>query len=138
MYNISEATNLAANAARQGKAMQGRLCLDEMVLLHSGRCCTDTIMPNPKSPRVRAVPAVTRAVAILRLLSRSSTPQGLKAIAETLDLVPSTALHIVRALLAEDLLQVDPQTKRYSLGVGMLPLARGVLEHADFPSLMRP
>ena len=95
-------------------------------------------MPNPRSPRVRAVPAVTRAVAILRLLSRSRTPLGLKTIAENLELVPSTALHIVRALVAEDLLQVDPQTKRYSLGVGMLPLARAVLENADFPSLVRP
>ena len=65
-------------------------------------------MPNPKSPRVRAVPAVTRAIAILRLLSRSRAPQSLKAIAESLDLVPSTALHIARALVAEDLLQVDP------------------------------
>src|SRR3982750_1106795 len=55
-------------------------------------------MPNPRSPRVRAVPAVTRAIAILRLLSRSRDPQSLKAIAESLDLVPSTALHIARAL----------------------------------------
>ncbi|MBR1214208.1 IclR family transcriptional regulator [Bradyrhizobium sp. JYMT SZCCT0180] len=95
-------------------------------------------MPNPKSPRVRAVPAVTRAIAILRLLSRSRSPQSLKAIAESLDLVPSTALHIVRALVAEDLLQVDPLTKRYRLGVGMLPLARAVLENSDFPNLVRP
>ncbi|MET0678393.1 MAG: IclR family transcriptional regulator [Bradyrhizobium sp.] len=95
-------------------------------------------MPNPRSPRVRAVPAVTRAVAILRLLSRSRTPQSLKTIAESLELVPSTALHIVRALVAEDLLQVDPQTKRYRLGVGMLPLARAVLDNADFPSMVRP
>jgi DNA-binding IclR family transcriptional regulator len=95
-------------------------------------------MPNRKAPRVRAVPAVTRAIAIIRLLSRSRTPLGLKAIAESLDLVPSTALHIARALVAEDLLQVDPQTKRYRLGVGMLPLARAVLENGDFPNLVRP
>ena len=95
-------------------------------------------MPNPRSPRVRAVPAVTRAIAILHLLSRSRTPQTLKTIADSLDLVPSTALHIVRALVAEELLQVDPQTKRYRLGVGMLPLARAVLENADFPALVRP
>ena len=95
-------------------------------------------MPNRKAPRVRAVPAVTRAVGILRLLSHSRTPMGLKAIAEALDLVPSTALHIVRALVAEQLLQVDPLTKRYRLGVGMLPLARAVLENSDFPSLVRP
>jgi DNA-binding IclR family transcriptional regulator len=95
-------------------------------------------MPIPKSPRVRAVPAVTRAIAILRLLSRSREPQSLKTIAENLDLVPSTALHIARALVAEDLLRVDPLTKRYSLGTGMLPLARAVLEHGDFPALVRP
>jgi DNA-binding IclR family transcriptional regulator len=95
-------------------------------------------MPSPKAPRVRAVPAVTRAIAILRLLSRSRTPQSLKAIAESLDLVPSTALHIARALVAEDLVQVDPLTKRYRLGVGMLPLARAVLENNDFPNLVRP
>ena len=65
-------------------------------------------------------------------------PLGLKAIAEALDLVPSTALHILRALVAEQLVRVDPLTKQYSLGVGMLPLARAVLENSDFPSLVRP
>jgi DNA-binding IclR family transcriptional regulator len=89
-------------------------------------------------PRVRAVPAVTRAIAVLRLLSRSRAPLGLKAIAEALDLVPSTALHILRALVIEQLVRVDPLTKQYSLGVGMLPLARAVLENGDFPSLVRP
>ena len=62
----------------------------------------------------------------------------LKEIAATLELVPSTALHILRALMAEQFLQIDAQTKRYRLGVGMLPLARAVLEHGDFPSLARP
>ena len=95
-------------------------------------------MSDRRSPRVRAVPAVTRAIAMLRLLSRSRTPLGLKAIADALDLVPSTALHILRALVAEQLLRVDPLTKQYSLGVGMLPLARAVLEHGDVPSLVRP
>ncbi len=91
-----------------------------------------------RTPRIRAVPAVTRAVAILRVLSRSRAPLGLKPIAQSLDLVPSTALHILRALVAEQLLQFDPQTKQYRLGAGMLPLARAVLDHGDFPSLVRP
>jgi len=89
-------------------------------------------------PRLRPVPAVTRAIAVLRLLSRSRTPLTLKVIAEALDLVPSTALHILRALVAEKLLQVEENTKRYSLGVGLLPLARAVLEHNDFPRMVRP
>ena len=55
----------------------------------------------------RAVPAVTRAVAILRLLGSAKTPMGMKAIAQELGLVPSTALHILRALVAEELVAVD-------------------------------
>jgi DNA-binding IclR family transcriptional regulator len=137
IYNWPVERFAAPQSFREGRN-QGLCAAGALLLLHRRHCCTDAIMPNPRSPRVRAVPAVTRAVAILRLLSRSRTPQGLKAIAESLELVPSTALHIVRALVAEDLLQVDPQTKRYRLGVGMLPLARAVLENADFPSLVRP
>ena len=95
-------------------------------------------MQNERAPRVRAVPAVTRAIAMLRLLSHNRAPMSLKSIAEELGLVPITALHIARALVTERLLQVDPQTKRYRLGVGMLPLARAVLENSDFPSLVRP
>jgi DNA-binding IclR family transcriptional regulator len=94
-------------------------------------------MGTNKPPRIRAVPAVTRAVAILRLLSHNRAPLSLKTITDALDLVPSTALHILRALVAEQLLQVD-HSKRYRLGVGMLPLARAVLEYGDFPSLVRP
>ena len=82
-------------------------------------------MTERTGPRIRAVPAVTRAIAILRLLGRSRTPLGLKAIAQSLGLVPSTTLHILRALMAEQLVRVEPLTKQYSLGVGMLPLARG-------------
>jgi DNA-binding IclR family transcriptional regulator len=72
------------------------------------------------------------------LLSRSRTPLGLKPIAESLNLVPSTALHILRALVAEQFLQFDPHTRQYRLGAGMLPLARAVLDHGDFSSLVRP
>jgi DNA-binding IclR family transcriptional regulator len=89
-------------------------------------------------PRIRAVPAVTRAIAILRLLGRNRTPLGVKAIAQALDLVPSTCLHILRALVLEQLLKVDPATKRYSLGTGMLPLARAVLENSGFANLVQP
>ncbi len=101
-----------------------------------------TILPavggNRAMPRVRAVPAVTRAIAILRLLGGNRAPLGLKAIADGLGFVPSTCLHILRALVVERLVKVDPATKRYSLGVGMLPLARAVLETASFPNLVQP
>jgi DNA-binding IclR family transcriptional regulator len=87
---------------------------------------------------VRAVPAVTRAIAILRLLGRARTPMGVKAISQALGLVPSTGLHILRALVAEELVKVDAATKHYSLGPGLIALARTALEADDFPSLVQP
>jgi DNA-binding IclR family transcriptional regulator len=87
---------------------------------------------------IRAVPAVTRAAAILRLLGRNRAPMGVKAIAQALELVPSTALHILRALVVEELVRVDPLTKQYGLGAGLLVLARTALAGNDFPTLVQP
>ena len=91
-----------------------------------------------RSPRIRPVPAVTRAVAILRLLGSRATPIGLKEIAQALHFVPSTCLHILRALIEEKLVRVNPDSKQYSLHIGMLPLARSVLEHNSFATLAQP
>jgi len=89
-------------------------------------------------PRVRPVPAVTRAITILRLLGRSPASMTLKSISQELGLVTSTCLHILRVLVEEGLVKVDPATKRYSLGVGMLALARSVIENSAFPAMVQP
>jgi DNA-binding IclR family transcriptional regulator len=91
-----------------------------------------------KGPRVRPVPAVSRAVAILRLLGRSPNAMGVKAIAESLGMVTSTCLHIVRVLVGEGLLRVDESTKRYSLGSGLLSLGRSAIQANSFPSVVQP
>jgi DNA-binding IclR family transcriptional regulator len=87
--------------------------------------------------RVRPVPAVSRAIAILRLLGRDPEPLGVKAIAQSLGMVTSTCLHILRVLVVEELVKVDA-TKRYSLGSGMLSLARSVIEGNRFPAVVQP
>ncbi|CAM3921024.1 IclR family transcriptional regulator [Bordetella muralis] len=93
----------------------------------------------PKAgPRIREVPAVTRAFAILRLLGREGDPMTLKTISEELGMVTSTCLHILRALVSEGLVKVDVGSKRYSLDVGMLTLARSVIESSPFPALAQP
>ncbi len=100
---------------------------------------TPSDAPEAKAgPRVRPVPAVTRAIAILRLLGKSSGPMTLKAISQELDMVTSTCLHILRVLVDEGLIKVDPATKRYGLGVGMLALARSVIDSSPFPTLVQP
>jgi DNA-binding IclR family transcriptional regulator len=62
---------------------------------------------------------------------------GVKAIAQSLGMVTSTGLHILRVLVSEELVRVDA-TKRYSLGVGMLSLARSVIAGNSFLAAVQP
>ena len=82
-------------------------------------------------------PAISRA-AILRLLGKSETPLGLQSIARALNLVPSTCLYVLRALVDEEFVAFDPDTKRYSLEAGVLTLARHWLRRNQFTDLSQP
>lgn len=94
--------------------------------------------PTKDAPRIRQVPAVTRAIAILRLLGRSDEPLGVNQMARDLDLVPSTVLHILRVLTDEGLVSFDPQTKRYAIGMGILSIARSAIQRNSFTTIIQP
>lgn len=95
-------------------------------------------MPEDADIRRRQVPAVTRAVAILRRLGRAPEPLGVSQLARDLGLVPSTCLHILRVLTEEGLVAFDPVSKRYSIDVGILPIARSAIHRNGFASLIEP
>lgn len=100
-------------------------------------------LPDPGRDLAKAVkqskaPAISRAAAILRLLGKSDLPLGLQTIARKLGLVPSTCLHVLRALVAEEFVAFDPDTKRYSLEAGVLTLARHWLQRNQFTDLVQP
>lgn len=80
-------------------------------------------------------PAISRAAAVLRLLGKSETPLGLQPIARALGLNPSTCLYVLRALVAEELVSFDADTKRYRLEAGVLTLARQWLRRDRFADL---
>jgi len=83
-------------------------------------------------------PAISRAAAVLRLLGKSDRPLALQAIARELGLVPSTCLYVLRALVAEEFVSFDPDTKRYALEAGVLTLARQWLRRNQFTDLAQP
>ncbi|MXO89947.1 IclR family transcriptional regulator [Pontixanthobacter aquaemixtae] len=89
-------------------------------------------------PSKGKAPAIARAVAILRLLGRSEKPLGVQAIARELELVPSTCLYVLRALVEEQLVAVDPNSKLYRLDAGVLSLARGWLKQDRFADIVQP
>lgn len=100
-------------------------------------------LPSPHRELAKAVeeskaPAISRAAAVLRLLGKSDTPLGVQSIARELGIVPSTCLHVLRALVAEELVSLDADTKRYSLEAGVLTLARHWLRRNQFTDLAQP
>ena len=91
-----------------------------------------------RTVKASKAPAISRAAAALRLLGKSDTPLGVQAIARELGLVPSTCLHVLRALVTEEFVSFDPDTKRYSLQAGVLTLARHWLRRNPFNDLAQP
>src|SRR5271154_1594270 len=99
--------------------------------------------PRPDRALARAVetskaPAISPAAAGLRLRGKSGAPLGVRPIARELGLVPSTCLYVLRALVAEEFVAFDPDTKRYSLEAGVLTLARQWLRRNRFNDLAQP
>lgn len=93
--------------------------------------------PRAKAPVQRRVPAVTRAIAILRYLAKHKDPIGVVPLARAVNLIPSTCLHIVRILSDEGLVTFNPQTKHYTLGPGVLSLASAFSLRNPFVQVVR-
>ena len=91
-----------------------------------------------KAVETSQAPAISRAVAVLRLLGSRDEPLGVNSIARELGLAPSTCLYVLRALLAEELVSFDPDTKKYAQEVGVLTLARRWLRRNRFTELAQP
>jgi DNA-binding IclR family transcriptional regulator len=84
------------------------------------------------------IAAVERAVRLLEAVGGSQAPQTMQGLAEVLDCSPSTVHRIVVTLHRAELLQFDPVTKSYSLGVGVARLAHQRSAHVDLAAVARP
>jgi DNA-binding IclR family transcriptional regulator len=101
---------------------------------HSDQTQTESGTPiNRKS-----VPAVRKAVAILALLAQHEEPLSLSQIASAVGALPSTCLHILRELMAGQLVAVDPVRKRYRLSGGLVELARKAGDHPTLVTACKP
>jgi DNA-binding IclR family transcriptional regulator len=87
---------------------------------------------------VPRAPAVTKAIAILRLLASEGREMGVNAIARELNIVPSTCLHVLRALEAEALVSIDPSNRKYRAGLGLVVLARDALNRNHLAKAAQP
>lgn len=86
---------------------------------------SDTATRNVKGSQ-----SVYRAISVLRGVARNNrTGITATALCEELDLTPATTHRLLQVLLSENILTIDPYSKRYHLGLGLYSL--GIAAH-DF------
>lgn len=84
------------------------------------------------SGRPPGVPAVLHAVAILQhLRANGNRPQAMMEIARALQINNSTCFNILRTLARARLLDYEPDTRKYTLGSGLVELATMVDDHSQ-------
>lgn len=75
----------------------------------------------------KPVGAILAGLSVLRYMAAAASPLPLSRITRDLGLNPSTCLNILRTLANENYITFDPQSKLYSMGVGVLELVSGAL-----------
>jgi DNA-binding IclR family transcriptional regulator len=84
------------------------------------------------------VPAVTRAVAVLRVLAAHPAPVSAASVARELGLPRSTVYQLLGALQADGLVTHLPEERTYGLGVGVFELGSAYLRNDPLERLSRP
>ncbi len=95
-------------------------------------------MPQTGEPASRHVAAVTRAMAVLEVLARSSADLGTNEIARRTGINPSSVSRLLATLAAGDLVQHLPETGHYRLGLRLFELGNAAVSRVDVQALARP
>ncbi|MFB0874307.1 MULTISPECIES: IclR family transcriptional regulator [unclassified Sphingobium] len=82
---------------------------------------------RPAGQSHKPVGAILAGLSVLRYMATANGPLPLSRITRDLGLNPSTCLNILRTLANENYLIFDPQSKLYSMGLGVLELVSGAL-----------
>ncbi len=82
-------------------------------------------------PKGKVVGAVVNASKVLRFLRTNAAPATVTQITRAAAINPSTCFNILRTLIEEDLVHFDATAKTYQLGLGLVALARGSLDHSQ-------
>jgi len=82
--------------------------------------------------------AVERISRILRCIAESETDLGVMQISQETGLHKSTASRLLSALYKEELVEKNPETGKYRLGLGLVNLAGAMLERLNLPQIAQP
>lgn len=91
-----------------------------------------------EAPQEKLVGALINGLAVLRYLQKSRNGVGVTQVARDLGLNPSTCFNLLKTLVHEGLTNFDPSTKSYSLSMGVVSLAQGVLDRENHIRVLHP
>jgi DNA-binding IclR family transcriptional regulator len=97
-----------------------------------------TAVPTSTAVRPRSVPAVERAILLLKSLGAAEPGQRLSDLCRELGINKSTAYQILQVLELHGLVERDAESLRYRLGYGLVELSSAVLARSDLRALARP
>ena len=82
--------------------------------------------------------SVHRAVELLRALGKHSGGATVSELALRLGMPKSSVYRLLVTLRRSDWVAFDPESERYSLGIGLLEVSAGVLDRLDLREIARP
>ena len=90
-----------------------------------------------RSP-VSRLQSVDRAIAVLRMLGDTASDMGVTDLSQRLELPKSTVHRLLAALERGELVEQDPTTEKYRLGIDLVRLAGQVLMRMDLQQIAQP
>jgi DNA-binding IclR family transcriptional regulator len=86
----------------------------------------------------RGVQTALRAISILETFSTARPSLTLSEIAERVELAVPTTHRLLKALQSRHLVVMNPETRKYSLGYGVMQLARIIMQRDELASVAYP
>src|ERR687889_2398232 len=99
---------------------------------------TPTVSPEAGNGETPGASVIVNAVAVLRCFSEEQPVLGVTEIAARVGLHKSTVSRILATLEAENLVERDPTTRRFRLGLGIIALAGPLLADLDVRRIAYP
>lgn len=95
-------------------------------------------MDSETIPQTKVVGALVSGIRVLRYLSASNSPLGVTQVARDLKINPSTCFNLLRTLVHEGLVDFNPGTKTYQIGLGLVEIAHSALNSASLARMIQP
>ncbi|WP_456388386.1 IclR family transcriptional regulator [Profundibacter sp.] len=86
----------------------------------------------------KLVGALVNGLAVLRYLQKAKSGVRVTQLARDLGLNPSTCFNLLRTLVHEGLAGFDPQSKTYTISIGVVSLAQGALDRENHIRVLHP